>query len=727
MQKTYTLKGLDCASCAAKIEDAVKLSGGVSYASLNFINGTLKVEVEESACQSITNQISKIVHKYEPDVLVIPYEKARDTKVSHVNAANRSSEENHNHDYHDHDHHHDHEDNSRVEAVKIIIGALIYAAGIILSNFFQANQTALMAIYLISYIILGGRVLLRAFRNILRGQVFDENFLMGIATLGALAIGKLPEAMAVMLFYRVGEYFQSMAVRKSKKSISELMDIRPDYANIILDGEEVKVDPTNVAIGDIILVKPGEKIPLDGIITEGESMLDTKALTGESLPREAGPSDTVLSGCINLNGVLTIEVTKTFGESTAAKIIDLVENAGSKKAPTEQFITKFARHYTPVVVILAALIAIIPPLFFGGEWVDWIHRGLVFLVISCPCALVISIPLGFFGGIGGASRRGILVKGGNYLEALSELDIIVFDKTGTLTKGVFSVTDIQTAVEFTEDEVLEAAAAAEAFSNHPIARSILNAYGGEIDKAALCDYNEIPGKGISVKREGKEILAGNYKLMTMMNIPYQEPQSLGTKVYIAKDGVFAGCITIADEIKPDSKEAVAALKRKGVRKAVMLSGDNMQIASAIASELQLDEAYGELLPDHKVEMVEDLLERRRPKGKLAFVGDGINDAPVLARADIGIAMGALGQDAAIEAADVVLMTDEPSKIAEAVDVARFTKRIVRQNIVISLGVKGVFLVLGAFGVASMWEAVFADVGVALIAVLNATRVINFRG
>jgi len=614
-----------------------------------------------------------------------------------------------------HDHHHD-GTQSKAEAVQIIMGMIIYGGGFILSQFF-----------FLSYIILGAKVLLRAFKNIIRGQVFDENFLMAIATLGALVINKPAEAAAVMLFYRVGEYFQSLALSNSKKSIAKLMDIRPDYANMEIHGELTKVDPNKVAIGDIIIVKPGEKIPLDGIVEEGYASLDTKALTGESLPREIGPGDEVLSGCINQNGLLKVEVTKTFGESTVAKIIDLVENAGSKKAPIEQFITKFARHYTPVVVALAMLIAFIPPLFFGGIWAEWIHRGLVFLVISCPCALVISIPLGFFGGIGGASKKGILVKGGNYLDALNNLEIVVFDKTGTLTKGVFSVKDIQAANGFTKDDLLEIAAFAEAFSNHPIGQSILKAYNREIPKYDLSDYEEIGGHGISVRHKGLEILAGNHKLMELKGISYIESSETGTKVYIAKGGVFAGCITIADELKEGSKKAISALKSKGIKRAVMLSGDNAQIVSSIAGELALDEAYGELLPHQKVELVEKLFDEKSSKGKLAFVGDGINDAPVLARADIGIAMGALGSDAAIEAADIVLMTDQPEKLAEAVDIAAFTKRIVWQNIVISLGVKGVFLVLGAFGVASMWEAVFADVGVALIAILNASRVIRFGG
>ena len=622
-----------------------------------------------------------------------------------------------------HDHScHDHEDSGKWDLVKLIVGAVIFACGLIISIFFDLNQYIPIAAFVISYLILGGEIILRAARNITRGKVFDENFLMSIATIGAFIIGEYPEAVAVMLFFQVGEYFQSMAVRKSKKSITELMDIRPDYANIVKNGEIIRVDPETVGIGDIIIVKPGEKIPLDGIVTEGESMLDTTALTGESVPRRAAVSDAVISGCINQNSVLTIEVTKTFSESTVAKIIDLVENAGSKKAPTENFITKFARYYTPVVVGLAVLLAVIPPLIFSGLWTDWVHRALVFLVISCPCALVVSIPLSFFGGIGGAAKKGILVKGGNYLEALNDLDIVVFDKTGTLTKGVFQVTKTQPTNGFSENELLSLAAKAEAFSNHPIAISIHNAFGNEPDKTSLSDYNEIAGYGVSVKSDGKTIHAGNGKLMNHFGINFDETMGIGTIVYVAADDTYAGYIIISDEIKPDSYKAISEIKSKGVRKTVMLTGDNPQIAEAIADELKLDEMYAGLLPHEKVEKVEYLNGQKRTKGKLAFVGDGINDAPVLARADIGIAMGGLGSDAAIEAADVVLMTDEPSKLSEAIDIARFTRRIVWQNIVFALGVKGLFLILGAFGVASLWEAVFADVGVSLLAVLNATRV-----
>uniref|UniRef100_UPI00257E5D4F heavy metal translocating P-type ATPase n=1 Tax=Clostridium sp. UBA1652 TaxID=1946348 RepID=UPI00257E5D4F len=571
---------------------------------------------------------------------------------------------------------------------------------------------------------LGGEVVLQAIKNILKGQIFDENFLMSIATIGAFAIGDYAEGVAVMLFYQIGEYFQDAAVRKSKKSITSLMDIRPDYANL-KQGADIKiVSPDIIKIGDTIVVKPGEKIPLDGTILDGDSMVDTSALTGESVPRTVKQGESVLAGCINQSGVLTIEVTKEFGESTVAKIIDLVENASSKKAPSENFITTFSRYYTPVVVILALLLALIPPLFMNGAWSEWINRGLIFLVISCPCALVISIPLGFFGGIGAASRRGILVKGSNYLEALNNIDTIVFDKTGTLTKGVFVVNSINPFGNITEADLLALAAKAEAFSNHPIAISILKAFGTTVSKESIHDYEEISGHGIRVKSDGLEILAGNDKLMKLNKISFEENTEIGTKIYISVDNVFVGSIVISDEIKPDSREAITNLKAKGIRKTVMLTGDNTQIAEAIAKELNIDEVHSQLLPDQKVEQLELLDKQKSPKGKLAFIGDGINDAPVLARADIGIAMGGLGSDAAIEAADVVLMTDEPSKLVSAIDISRITKRIVLQNIAFALGVKGIFLILGAFGIASMWEAVFADVGVSLIAIINAMRILK---
>jgi len=608
----------------------------------------------------------------------------------------------------------------------LALGAAAFAVGIFFEYVIDitAGRYVALGFFAFSYIWLGHKVLWRMVRNIAHGRVFDENFLMGIATLGAIAIGKYAEAVTVMLFYQIGEFFQEMAVAKSKRRISDLMDIRPDYANLKKDGEIVKVDPETVRIGDIFIVKPGEKIPLDGVVVEGEAMLDTSALTGESVPRKACAGDAVLSGCINQNGALTIRATQTFGESTVSKILDLVENAASKKAPTETFITKFARFYTPAVVGAAALLAVIPPLFFGGAWFDWISRALIFLVISCPCALVVSIPLGFFGGIGGASKKGILVKGGNYLEALANLDIAVFDKTGTLTRGVFKVTSVQRANGFSESDLLEAAACAEAFSNHPIALSILKEYGKDIDKNGLSAYEEIAGHGVSVRARGRAILAGNEKLMDKMGIAVSPSQGIGTKAHVAIDGAYAGCIVIADEVKSDSYGLVDSLKKLGVRKTVMLTGDTPEIAQIVAKELKLDEMSAGLLPQQKVEKVEALSREKAPKKTLAFVGDGINDAPVLAMADVGVAMGGLGSDAAIEAADVVLMTDEPAKLVEAVKIARFTKRVVWQNIALSLGIKFLFLFLATLGVSSLWEAVFADVGVSLIAVLNSMRVIR---
>jgi Cd2+/Zn2+-exporting ATPase len=616
----------------------------------------------------------------------------------------------------------------KMKLIRLIAGAAACAVAMALEKIMGTGVIPL-AVFLAAYITLGGDVVLRALKNMTRGQLFDENFLMSIATVGALVIGQPAEAVGVMLFYQLGEFFQDQAVEKSKNSITRLMDIRPDYANLKKGGDIVKTPPDTVRVGDLIIVKPGEKIPLDGIVIEGQSMLDTSALTGESVPRTAAVADTVLSGCVNQSGVLTVEVTKTFGESTVSKIINLVENAASKKAKTENFITTFAKYYTPAVVICAALLAVLPPLLLGGSWTDWVYRALIFLVISCPCALVLSIPMSFFGGIGGAAKKGILVKGGNYLEAVNHLDITVFDKTGTLTKGVFKVIEVLPANGFSAEALLERAAQAEAFSNHPIALSVMQEYsnrrlGREINRQDLAEYTELAGYGVSVTVNGKIILAGNKNLMAQKNIAFQEAPGAGTKVYVAVDGVYAGCIVIADEVKPDSRGAIDALKARGVRKTVMLTGDNPQIAGAIAAELGLDEVYGGLLPHEKVEMVESLNQQKRQGGKLAFVGDGINDAPVLAMADIGIAMGGLGSDAAIEAADIVLMTDEPSKVAELMDIARFTMRVVRQNIFFALGVKAVFLALGAFGIATMWEAVFADVGVSLLAVLNAMRIMR---
>ena len=603
-------------------------------------------------------------------------------------------------------------------------GAAAFLAGIIMEFLLGINGLVTLGVFAFAYLWLGGKVLLRMLRNVVRGRIFDENFLMGVATIGAIALGKYAEAVTVMLFYQIGEFFQETAVAKSRKRIGDLMDIRGDHANLKVDGRLSKVAPEDVRVGDLFVVKPGEKIPLDGIVTEGEAMLDTTALTGESVPRSAAAGDTVLSGCINLNGVLTVRATHPAGESTAAKILALVENAASKKAPTETFITKFAGYYTPVVVILAVLLAVIPPLFFSGLWSDWIARALIFLVISCPCALVVSIPLGFFGGIGGASKKGILVKGGNYLEALANLDIAVFDKTGTLTRGVFKVTALHPANDFDKKSLLELAACAEAFSSHPIAASILGEHGKDIDKTGLSEYREIAGLGVSVNTGGRQIFAGNGRLMDKAGVAYTEPEGIGTVVHVASDGVYAGCLVIADEIKTDAYGLAASLKKLGVRKTVMLSGDTPQVAEAVAKELTLDEVYSGLLPQHKVEKVEALNSGKLPGKTLAFVGDGLNDAPVLAMADIGIAMGGLGTDAAIEAADVVLMTDEPAKLVEAVKLARFTRQVVRQNIVFSLAVKVLFLFLATLGVSSLWEAVFADVGVSLLAVLNSMRVMR---
>ncbi len=573
------------------------------------------------------------------------------------------------------------------------------------------------------YAVVGWDVLWRAARNIAHGQVFDENFLMALATIGAFVLGEFPEAVEVMLFYQIGELFQSYAVGKSRQSITALMDIRPDYANIERGGALEQVDPDEVAVGDIIVIKAGEKIPLDGVIIEGSSSLDTAALTGESLPREVTAGDDVISGCINQSGLLRVRVSKEFGESTVSKILDLVENSSSKKARAENFITKFARYYTPVVVIGAVLLALLPPLLLGGSWNTWIERALIFLVISCPCALVISIPLSFFGGIGGASKAGILVKGSNYLEALSETEIVVFDKTGTLTKGVFQVTAVHPDT-LPESRLLELAALAESFSDHPISRSLRQAYGKPIDSSRVSDVEELSGHGVQARVDGLLICAGNGKLMDRTGVQWHDCHLTGTVVHIAVDGCYGGHIVISDTVKPDAAGAIAALKQMGIRQTVMLTGDARAVAEQTAGQLGLDSFHAGLLPADKVARVEELLEQKSAKGKLAFVGDGINDAPVLSRADIGIAMGGLGSDAAIEAADIVLMDDQPSKIASAMRISKKTLRIVKQNIVFSLGVKGLILLLGAVGLASMQAAIFADVGVMILAVLNASRALK---
>ena len=704
--KVYLLKGLDCPNCSAKIEKEVGELGGVASSTVNLMNQTLTVQAGTSVAASLLDTVTTIVHSHEPDVEVSEKQLEATAPVKKDEKAAVYNDE------------------DKKRTIRLAVGAVVYAIGMALTVFAKLPTLAELAFLIVAYVILGWDVVWQAVKNITRGQVFDEHFLMSVSTIGAFAIGEYPEAVAVMLFYQVGEFFQSLAVKRSRKSISDLMDICPDSATVKRNGVLQVVSPESVAVGEIIVVKPGEKIPLDGIVVDGESMLDTKALTGESVPRSIRKGDEALSGCINQSGLLTLKVTKSFGESTVSKITDLVENASARKAPTENFITTFARYYTPVVVGMAAVLAIIPPLVLGGGWSEWLRRGFVFLIVSCPCALVISIPLTFFGGIGAASKRGVLVKGSNYLEALNKVSVVVFDKTGTLTKGVFEVANIIPAAGYQKEQVLEYAAQAESYSNHPIAKSILTTYGKPIDQKQFSDFEEISGHGISVMVQGKKVLAGNSKLMESEKIAYAACDAAGTKFYVAADGSYVGCILIADEVKPDSKCAIAELKKIGVEKTVMLTGDDERIGKSVADELGLDAYYAQLLPDQKVEKLEMLDKQKRQGSKLAFVGDGINDAPVLARADVGIAMGGLGSDAAIEAADVVLMTDEPSKLVEAIDVAKATKRIVMQNIVIALGIKSVFLVLGALGMAGMWEAVFGDVGVTIIAVLNAMRILK---
>ena len=704
--KVYLLKGLDCPNCSAKIEKEVGELDGVTSSTVNLMNQTLTVQAGTSVAASLLDTVTTIVHSHEPDVEVSEKQLEATAPVKKDEKAAVYNDE------------------DKKRTIRLAVGAVVYAIGMALTVFAKLPTLAELAFLIVAYVILGWDVVWQAVKNITRGQVFDEHFLMSVSTIGAFAIGEYPEAVAVMLFYQVGEFFQSLAVKRSRKSISDLMDIRPDSATVKRNGVLQVVSPESVAVGEIIVVKPGEKIPLDGIVVDGESMLDTKALTGESVPRSIRKGDEALSGCINQSGLLTLKVTKSFGESTVSKITDLVENASARKAPTENFITTFARYYTPVVVGMAAVLAIIPPLVLGGGWSEWLRRGFVFLIVSCPCALVISIPLTFFGGIGAASKRGVLVKGSNYLEALNKVSVVVFDKTGTLTKGVFEVANIIPAAGYQKEQVLEYAAQAESYSNHPIAKSILATYGKPIDQKQFSGFEEISGHGISVMVQGKKVLAGNSKLMESEKIAYAACDAAGTKCYVAADGSYVGCILIADEVKPDSKCAIAELKKIGVEKTVMLTGDDERIGKSVADELGLDAYYAQLLPDQKVEKLEMLDKQKRQGSKLAFVGDGINDAPVLARADVGIAMGGLGSDAAIEAADVVLMTDEPSKLVEAIDVAKATKRIVMQNIVIALGIKSVFLVLGALGMAGMWEAVFGDVGVTIIAVLNAMRILK---
>ena len=607
------------------------------------------------------------------------------------------------------------------DLIKIIIASILFIFSLAVK---YENEWINNAIFIISYIIVGLEIIIKAVRNIIKGKIFDENFLMTIATIGAFFIGEFPEAVAVMLFYQIGELFQSYAVDKSRKSIASLMDIRPDYANVYRNGKEEKINPDEVKIGETIIVKPGEKIPLDGIILEGKTTLDTKALTGERMPREATEGYGVLSGCINLNGVIKIEVTKEYGEGTVSKILNLVENASNKKAKSENFITKFAKYYTPTVVIIAVFLAVLPPLLVPNQsFSDWIYRALSFLVISCPCALVISIPLSFFGGIGGASKMGILIKGSNYLEALSNVETVVFDKTGTLTKGVFEVQKVN-AVGISEEELLKLAAYSEYYSNHPIAKSIKKAYGKEIDEKQVIKTQELSGLGISARIGEQDVLIGNEKLMNEHEISFTKCTDIGTILYVATEKRYVGYIVIADKIKEDAEIAIKELRKNNVKQIIMLTGDRKNIGEAVSKKLGLDKVYTELLPDGKVEKVEELLKTKSEKGKLAFVGDGINDAPVLAISDIGIAMGGLGADSSIEAADVVIMTDEPSKIVKAIKLSKKTMRIVKENIVFAISVKIAVLLLAAFGISTMWEAVFADVGVSVIAIINALRVLK---
>lgn len=702
VKKQIILEGLNCANCAAKIEDRVSRIANVKAASLNLISKVLTIEIEKiDKIDEILKEVEKIVAKLEPDVIV--KEKLIEQKpIKQRNLVGKAKGEK----------------NIISKFICFGISVVLFCIAIIIKTSFWVEFT----LFLISYLFAGLDVLLKAVKNIIRGQVFDENFLMAVATIGAFSIKEFPEGVAVMLFYQVGEFFQDYAVDRSRESITALMDIRPDFANIKVGSEIIKVSPEEVEIGSVIIVKPGEKIPLDGNVIDGKSMVDTSALTGESVPREIEEGKEALAGFINQSGVLTIEVTRKFEETTVSKILDLVQNASSKKAATENFITKFAKYYTPIVVFSATLLAFLPPLIIqNATFGQWIHRALVFLVVSCPCALVVSIPLSYFGGIGGASRNGILVKGSNYLEALNDVDTIIFDKTGTLTKGTFDVTKINAVGKINEQELLRIAALSESYSNHPIALSIMRAYGKQINKDSIEKYDEISGYGINAVIENKKVSVGNIRLMKKGNIEVADSQSVGTVVYIAVDGEYAGNIVISDEIKQDSKNAIAELKKIGIENIAMLTGDNESAGKTIANSIGIEKVYTELLPDQKVEKLELVLEQKTKNSKVVFVGDGINDAPVLARADVGIAMGGLGSDAAIEAADVILMTDEPSKIVLAIKIAKKTRRIVWQNIVFALGIKFLVLVLGTFGMATMWEAVFADVGVALIAIINAMR------
>ena len=707
------LKGLTCANCANKIEAKVKNLDSIKYANINFATTTLLVELNKGyKIEEAFKEINKIVKSLEPDVEVELQEtskrgKSNRTILSDASSSNEVVCEK--------------EKKTTMSYIKENISLVIGTVGFVLAVMLESYPLIAFIFFAATYLIIGKNVLITAAKNILRGEVFDENFLMAIATLGAFAIGEYPEAVAVMLFFEIGEAFQKYAVERSRKSISSLMNIRADYATVLENGNEIRVDPEDVEIDEIIIIKPGERVPLDGIVVDGTSFIDTSALTGESVPREITVDTEILAGAINNTGVLKVRVTKEYGESTVARILELVENASNKKALTEKFITKFSKIYTPVVCLIALLVAVVPPLIMKDQTFSvWIYRALSLLVVSCPCALVVSVPLGIFAGIGGASKKGVLVKGGNYLEALKDVETVVFDKTGTLTKGVFKVTEINTN-NIDKDELLKLAAYGESNSNHPIALSIVKAYGKEINKESLINYEEISGHGIKVNIEGNEVLLGNYKLMNKFNIKFNEVDTIGTIVHVAINGEYKGNIVISDEIKETSKEAIETLKSIGIKNTVMLTGDNKVVADKVGKIIGLDQVYSELLPADKVEQVEKLMNIKSSKGKLVFVGDGINDAPVLARADIGIAMGGIGSDAAIEAADVVLMKDDPKSIVDAIKAARKTNKILWQNIIFALAVKTIVMILVAFGIGTMWEAVFADVGVTILAVINSIR------
>lgn len=698
----YRLDGLDCPSCALEIEDELRKTKGLESLIVNFANQSIDLDPEQVAA------VQEVISRVEPDVRLAASPEKHD---QHVHESEEAGEKN--------------------QVYLLVFAGFLLAIGFFFNETLHRTPYSIgeYLIILSSYLMVGGKVIAAAVTNLARGRFFDENFLMTIATFGAIAIHQLPEAAAVMLFYAVGEYFQDKAVDRSRRSIKALMDIRPDYANLRLNGETTKVAPDQVEVGQTIVIKPGEKVPLDGEVLEGTSLINTSALTGESVPRKVEPGEKILAGMVNAQGLLIAKVTKTFAESSVAKILELVENAGARKAPTEQFITRFSRYYTPVVVFSALALAIIPPLVVrGATFADWVYRALILLVISCPCALVVSIPLGYFGGIGGASRRGILVKGANYLEALTHLHTVVFDKTGTLTKGVFKVNEVVPQNGFSREDLIAVAAAAELHSNHPIAQSIRAAHGKEIAEELVSDYQEIPGHGIRAKVQGRTVLAGNDRLLHLEQIQHDVCSVEGTVVYVAVDGTFAGHILISDELKEDAAQTVARLKALGVKLTIMLTGDEEKVAKQVARVVGVDDYSAELLPEDKVRRVEELRNAMPANSgyRLAFVGDGINDAPVITRADVGVAMGGLGSDAAIEAADVVIMDDAPSRLVAAITLARKTSRIVRQNVILALTVKLFFVALGAVGVATIWEAVFADVGVALLAIFNAMRTLRYR-